>query len=258
MSINKFTIMSAPMTSVSIISAFGDIKNFPEWSATVIEYYRLAIDTLFYPFAFIGLGFTEWQRGILVVLILVYLSNYMSVKATGSEYFNRRPKDTKGKPHDIDFLKRPLYTIDSYTSKVYMKVCFVVFLIATLILDARYQEELGVGWVISSLIFYTITFLVLTTLITNTWVSYFVPKRLFARALILKDYARQVRRLFVANEIGQKFKDTELVYIENGFVQVRLMMEMARRLTMNTATRVAYILANLAVIFTAFTMILRA
>src|SRR5690606_11679919 len=113
---------------------------------------------------------------------------------------------------------------------------------------AQNQEHIGISWILSSGAFYLFAFLVMTTLITNTWVSLFVPKRLFERALMLREHARQVRRLFAANEIGVRFKETELIYIENGFVRVRWLMEMSKRLTLNTMIRVAYILANLAII----------
>lgn len=70
----------APITAVSFIEAFGDVKDFPSWLNTVVQAHQTFRDLIFWPFKAVGLRISDWQSDLLYFTFVIFVAYFFAFK----------------------------------------------------------------------------------------------------------------------------------------------------------------------------------
>lgn len=246
-----------PVTAISIIETFGDIREFSMWSQTLLSLWGSFRDFLFYPFSIVGIGFSNFQEGLVLTFCILFLC-----LRSGYFYFPTGFSEIKCDPY-LEYLGKPIKRtwkkIDDGSKATSLVMLTMLFILLPYLFHyygaGPYSSEMRVREFISTYIVAGSGVLATTALANVLFDAPFklkMMKRVFRFNLkviwALKDRSELFNQEFCRSEISRIVAENEII---------RKVFELHKEGLLETRIRSLMVVGSTIGLFLAFSMVTR-
>jgi hypothetical protein len=257
--INRGTIVTAPITSVSLIEVFGDIKDFNSWAESFISAFSSAKEYIFNLIGYFGISFIANQQDILLLIIVIYMSHLAAISDIDLELKRDDLYVIRGsyESDHLDFI-RPTYKFKWYLlskSHVPYYLGVLIFSISLYPIYMNFYSSVNSA-VVSQLLFSLIVAIILRNLIISYLGVFYFFDYCRKEAIASKSHLRRFRFFLEQGDISSDFYTRERNHIRRIFVKLKYDLNTTKSLFKNFRARMLFVGMNLVVILAAFYLVL--
>jgi hypothetical protein len=255
---SRISLALTPITAISIIETFGDIKNFQPWVSELMLRFQQLKEFIFAPFGFLGLQFQPVEQSLLLVAFFVWTSRrFLTQKISGPKLF---------------YIESPLeraiaetrMDLEEYNVRLptwYVALVITVFAPFFFFLVGVYRfpssQTFNFLEIVSTFVAYGIFFFIIAVSLNNTAVyAILAIKNLRSRPKLLRRYLR-TKRVIRKNwpEDDSEGLSRTLGYFDQGVRDIREGAQALRAAISRTVEWLIFLAVAITSLLVSFTLI---
>lgn len=250
----KATLVSTPLTAVSIIEAFGDIKNFQPWAESVLSVVSIVKGAFFWPFTFVGIHFTDLQQSILLIAGILYFSHLASLKKFNALFEKDHMAVIHGDGTEHQSIVRPTYKFTYYVA-VRKQTMYYFFAVLFALFASGAMIQADASALITDAVFYLLTAKAASDIFVNYTLLPHSRRYALREGVSALHYLRHMRNARDQGMIDDRYLEFERAHISRLMIKLRYNYEATRRITRLTFMELIGVLATIAALLAAFVLI---
>lgn len=251
---NKAAIVSTPLTAVSIIEAFGDIKDFQPWAENVLSAVAAVKALLFWPLSFVGIHFSDIQQSLLVIAGILFFSHLASIQKFNASFDRDQMATVRSNTAGPESITRPTYKFYYYVS-MRKQTAYYLLAVSFGVLSSQSVNPGGISSFLTDLLFYLIVVRAFSDIFTTYTILPAARKYSLREAASALAYMRYLRRTREQGMIDDRYMAFEKAHISRVMTKLRYDYEATQRITRLALLELAGVLIVVAALLAAFVMI---